>query len=164
MAVEYDFQKVCAVSILVVQGPHRVAGGAASQKALIESIADRARSIGATVLSRTCSSIADIAECLGGSCPKDTEMVLLDSGDLDSVDLEINSDELRGAIDALRSPYIEVHDASTQSLEPRLQLHHSPMVTLIINNNLKESYVLAMEIAANRLRRKAADCPQLLQA
>ena len=153
------------MSILVIQGPHRNTGGrASSPKALIESITGRAGSLGISVLSRTCSSIADMSKCLGKSCPKDVEMVLLDSGDLETADLDKNSGELRSAIDHLQPPYIEVHDDCAQALEPRLQLNHSPMVTVIIKNNLKESYALAMAIAAMRLRPVIADSSQTIQA
>ena len=91
-------------------------------------------------------------------------MVLLDSGDLEAADVERNWSELCSAIDRLQSPYIEVHDDYTQALELRLQLNHYPMVTVIIKNNLEESYVLAMAIAARRLRPVTGGSAQVLPA
>lgn len=91
-------------------------------------------------------------------------MVLLDSGDLDAGDMEKNSEELCSAINRLQYPYIEVHDDSAQSLDSRLSLEHTPMVTVIINNNLRESYALAMAIAARRLHPKGNDSSRILHA
>lgn len=137
------------MSILVIQGPHRD----------VPAIAVAARlggAHGARVVPVACADAAQIVARLQQGAHDDTELVLLDSGELPAMDLADQGAHLRGALDALGRPYIEVHDASAQALEPLLQPRHAPLLTVIVNGALADSYAIALGVAARRLGARAA--------
>ena len=94
-------------------------------------------------------------ECLRQSKAPDTEIVLLDSGELDPGECARNSTALCHALDGLDSPYIEMHDGSAQVLDLHVHPQHSPLVTVVINHDRPRSYALALAIALKRIQAPA---------
>jgi len=137
------------MSILVIQGPHRDAPAIAVARCL-------AGTSGAQVVPVACADAAQIVARLQQGAHDETELVLLDSGELPAADLADHGAQLREALDALGHPYIEVHDASAQALEPLLHPRHAPLLTVIANGALADSYAIALGVAARHLGARAA--------
>jgi len=137
------------MSILVIQGPHRDAPAIAVARRL-------AGASGAQVVPVACADAAQIVARLQQGAHDETELVLLDSGELPAADLADHGAQLREALDALGHPYIEVHDASAQALEPLLHPRHMPLLTVIANGALADSYAIALGVAARHLGARAA--------
>ncbi|WP_045729232.1 MULTISPECIES: hypothetical protein [unclassified Xanthomonas] len=137
------------MSILLIQGPHRDAPAIAAAQRLAASHA-------AHVVPVACADAAQIVARLQQGAHDETELVLLDSGELPAADLADHAPQLRAALDALGHPYIEVHDASAQALEPLLQPRHAPLLTVIANGALADSYAIALGVATRRLGARAA--------
>jgi len=137
------------MSILVIQGPHRDAPAIAVARCL-------AGASGAHVVPVACADAAQIVARLQQGAHDETELVLLDSGELPAADLADHGAQLRDALDALGHPYIEVHDASAQALEPLLHPRHMPLLTVIANGALADSYAIALGVAARHLGARAA--------
>jgi len=137
------------MSILVIQGPHRDAPAIAVARCL-------AGASGAQVVPVACADAAQIVARLQQGAHDETELVLLDSGELPAADLADHGAQLRDALDALGHPYIEVHDASAQALEPLLHPRHMPLLTVIANGALADSYAIALGVAARHLGARAA--------
>ncbi len=137
------------MSILVIQGPHRDAPAIAVARCL-------AGASGARVVPVACADAAQIVARLRQGAHDETELVLLDSGELPAADLADHGAHLREALDALGHPYIEVHDASAQALEPVLHPRHTPLLTVIANGALADSYAIALGVAARHLGARAA--------
>ncbi|QNH22878.1 type II 3-dehydroquinate dehydratase [Xanthomonas sp. GW] len=137
------------MSILVIQGPHRDAPAIAVARCL-------AGASGAQVVPVACADAAQIVARLQQGAYDETELVLLDSGELPAADLADHGVQLREALDALGHPYIEVHDASAQALEPLLHPRHMPLLTVIANGALADSYAIALGVAARHLGARAA--------
>ncbi|MFC3552397.1 hypothetical protein ACFOLC_15435 [Lysobacter cavernae] len=126
---------------------------------MLAALMARSYGLGKTLLVQTCANVRELVERLRGADERTTELVLLDPGEL-ALQLDAGSDTgLRGALDALAAPYIEVHDDSATALEPRLQPLHMPLATVIINRNLAEGYRLALGIALRRLGRQDTASP-----
>ncbi|WP_426683338.1 hypothetical protein ABFU84_18305 [Xanthomonas translucens pv. undulosa] len=137
------------MSILVIQGPHRDTPAIAVARRL-------AGASGAQLVPVACADAAQIVARLQQGARDDTELVLLDSGELPAADLADHGAHLREALDALGHPYIEVHDASAQALEPLLHPRHAPLLTVIANGALADSYAIALGVAARHLGARAA--------
>ena len=137
--------------IVLIQGPHH----ARSRQVALPSFYDAAKAAGTTLLVRSCSTLAELIECLHKSKDLDAEMVLLDSGEFDSRDFPAANRPLREALDALSSPYIEMHDASSQVLDQHVHPCHAPIVTLVINDDREASYCMALAITLRRLQTHA---------
>ncbi|MFC6840799.1 hypothetical protein [Xanthomonas theicola] len=137
------------MSILLIQGPHRGAPAIAVARRL-------AGASGARVVPVACADAAQIVARLQQGAHDETELVLLDSGELPAADLAEQGAQLREALDALGHPYIEVHDASAQALEPLLHPRHAPLLTVIANGALADGYAIALGVAARRLGAPAA--------
>lgn len=137
------------MSILLIQGPHRDAPAIAVAHCL-------AGAPGARVVPVACAGAAQIVARLQQGAHDETELVLLDSGELPAAELAEHGAHLRDALDALGHPYIEVHDASAQALEPLLHPRHAPLLTVIANGALADSYAIALGVAARRLGARAA--------
>lgn len=136
------------MSILVIQGPHHDAPAIAVARRL-------AGASGARVVPVACADAAQIVARLQQGAHDETELVLLDSGELPAADLADHGAQLREALDALGHPYIEVHDASAQALEPLLHPRHAPLLTVIANGALADSYAIALGVAARHLGARA---------
>ncbi|MDV0440370.1 hypothetical protein [Xanthomonas sacchari] len=137
------------MSILLIQGPHRDASAIAAAQCLAASHA-------AQVVPVACADAAQIVARLRQGACDDTELVLLDSGELPASELADHGAQLCAALEALGHPYIEVHDASAQALEPLLQPRHAPLLTVIANGALADSYAIALGVAQRRLGARAA--------
>lgn len=137
------------MSILVIQGPHRDAPAIAVAQHL-------AGVSGARLVPVACADAAQIVARLQQGAHDETELVLLDSGELPAAELADHGAHLRAALDALGHPYIEVHDASAQALEPLLHPRHAPLLTVIANGALADSYAIALGVAARHLGARAA--------
>ncbi|MCI2246554.1 hypothetical protein L3067_18235 [Xanthomonas sp. PPL568] len=137
------------MSILLIQGPHRDASAIAAAQCLAGSHA-------AQVVPVACADAAQIVARLRQGACDDTELVLLDSGELPASELADHGAQLCAALEALGHPYIEVHDASAQALEPLLHPRHAPLLTVIANGALADSYAIALGVAQRRLGARAA--------
>ncbi|MBB5878153.1 hypothetical protein [Xanthomonas sp. 3498] len=137
------------MSILLIQGPHRDASAIAAAQCLAAYHA-------AHVVPVACADAAQIVARLQQGACDDTELVLLDSGELPASQLADHGAQLCAALDALGHPYIEMHDASAQALEPLLHPRHAPLLTVIANGALADSYAIALGVAQRRLGARAA--------
>ncbi|KMM75691.1 MULTISPECIES: hypothetical protein [unclassified Xanthomonas] len=137
------------MSILLIQGPHRDASAIAAAQCLAASHA-------AQVVPVACADAAQIVARLRQGACDDTELVLLDSGELPASELADHGAQLCAALEALGHPYIEMHDASAQALEPLLHPRHAPLLTVIANGALADSYAIALGVAQRRLGTRAA--------
>ncbi|KAF1706911.1 hypothetical protein [Pseudoxanthomonas sacheonensis] len=144
------------MSILVIQGPHSAlpwSGPGTEEPLLLPTAA--AHAAGKSLVVRTCAGIREMIECLRQARQPDTEMVLLDSGDLDPADCVREGADLCRALDELQSPYIEVHDDSGQVLDLQVHPRNAPMVTVVVNDDRASGYSLALAIALRHLGRSA---------
>ncbi|MEA9828197.1 MULTISPECIES: hypothetical protein [Xanthomonas] len=80
----------------------------------------------------------------------EVELVLLDSGDL-SPSAHAHAKALRAALDALPTPYIELHADAAQELEPWLHPHHAPLAVVITPHDASRAYAMSLGIAARCL-------------
>ena len=140
-----------SMSIVLFQGPHH----AGSRQVALRSFYAAAKAAGTTLLVRSCNTLGELIECLHTSKNQDSEMGLLDSGEVDSREFPSANRQLCNALDALSSPYIEMHDASSQVLDQHVHPCHGPIVTLVINDHRESSYSMALAIALRRLQKCA---------
>lgn len=134
------------MAILIIDGPQR---GPASPR-LAEGwneLRRRARAGGQDLWLRRCVSLRALTACLQRSRRAPVQMVLLESGDLDDGECVRQAHALRLAIDALPTPYIEVHDDSGQLLEPRLHPRQAPLATVVMHRDRAQARTLALSIA-----------------
>ncbi|MCS3748060.1 hypothetical protein FHY18_003688 [Xanthomonas arboricola] len=80
----------------------------------------------------------------------DVELVLLDSGDLPLSERSC-ARALRAAVDALPTPYIELHTDAGQELEPWLHPQHAPLAVVIAPHDASRAYAMSLGIAARCL-------------
>ncbi|MBB5736849.1 MULTISPECIES: hypothetical protein [Xanthomonas] len=80
----------------------------------------------------------------------EVELVLLDSGDL-SPSAHVHAKTLRAALDALPTPYIELHTDAAQELEPWLHPQHAPLAVVITPHDAPRAYAMSLGIAARCL-------------
>lgn len=140
------------MSIFIIRGPHTAPiSGAASPASFHTGLRKRARAAGQTLRLARFRDPRGLLACLRRARLENASVVLLDSGELPLRGCE-QAPQLRAALDALPSPYIEVHDDAAQSLEPQLQPRHAPLVTVILRNDLDQAYALALDIALRRTR------------
>ncbi|WP_127169387.1 hypothetical protein [Xanthomonas sp. BRIP62415] len=82
----------------------------------------------------------------------EVELVLLDSGDLaPSARAQVHATALRAALDALHTPYIELHTDADQELEPWLHPQHAPLAVVITPHDAPRAYAMSLGIAARCL-------------
>lgn len=144
------------MSILMIQGPHCLPADGDSKKyePSIALLAASAHAAGKALVVHTCGSVRELVECLRRAKRPDTEMVLLDSGELNSDEFAIEGSQLCQALDELNAPYIEVHDDSAQVLDLQVHPRNAPIVTLVVNDDRTQGYSLALAIALRRLSRR----------
>lgn len=58
---------------------------------------------------------------------------------------------LRAAVDALPTPYIELHTHADQELEPWLHAQHAPLAVVITPHDAPRAYAMSLGIAARCL-------------
>ncbi|MCC8626317.1 hypothetical protein [Xanthomonas vesicatoria] len=91
-----------------------------------------------------------IAELHAAASDAEVELVLLDSGDL-PLSKRSCARALRAAVDALPTPYIELHTDSAQELEPWLHPQHAPLAVVIAPHDASRAYAMSLGIAARCL-------------
>lgn len=134
------------MGILVVQGPatpsRRLGVEAASALWRI------ARAAGQALDFRASASASAFAASLRHAADARRSFVLVDPGDIDAT---IDPAELRDALQALRVPYVEVHDRSDRVLDLSLRPDAMPLATIVINNDLASGYRIALGVALRRI-------------
>ncbi|MFC7519952.1 hypothetical protein ACFQS6_06505 [Xanthomonas populi] len=91
-----------------------------------------------------------IAGLQAASSDAEVELVLLDSGDL-TLSERVRAQALRAALDALPTPYIELHTDADQELEPWLHPQHAPLAVVITPHDAPRAYAMSLGIAARCL-------------
>ncbi|NIK54179.1 hypothetical protein [Xanthomonas arboricola] len=101
-----------------------------------------------TVVCTDVDSLIAALQAAGGDA--EVELVLLDSGDL-SPSAHVHAKALRAALDALPTPYIELHTDGAQELEPWLHPQHAPLAVVITPHDAPRAYAMSLGIAARCL-------------
>ncbi|MBB6575878.1 Hypothetical Protein LMG19146_03963 [Xanthomonas arboricola pv. fragariae] len=101
-----------------------------------------------TVVCTDVDSLIAALQAAGGDA--EVELVLLDSGDL-SPSAHVHAKALRAALDALPTPYIELHTDGAQELEPWLHPQHAPLAVVITPHDASRAYAMSLGIAARCL-------------
>ncbi|MBB5862274.1 hypothetical protein [Xanthomonas arboricola] len=101
-----------------------------------------------TVVCTDVDSLIAALQAAGGDA--EVELVLLDSGDL-SPSAHVHAKALRAALDALPTPYIELHTDGAQELEPWLHPQHAPLAVVITPHDAPRAYAMSLGIAAHCL-------------
>ena len=138
--------------IVVIQGPHL----RLSSDADFSPSEGQAKAAGKQLLVHTATTLQQLIECICKARAADTEIVLLDSGELDTIESVPDCVALCDTLDALASPYIKMHDSSRQMLDLNVHPQHGPLVSVVVNDDRAGSYALALAIALRRLGSRAA--------
>lgn len=101
-----------------------------------------------TVVCTDVDSLIAALQAAGGDA--EVELVLLDSDDL-SPSAHLHAKALRAALDALPTPYIELHTDGAQELEPWLHPQHAPLAVVITPHDAPRAYAMSLGIAARCL-------------
>ncbi|KQR12498.1 MULTISPECIES: hypothetical protein [Xanthomonas] len=129
--------------ILILQGP---------QVDLAQALPVMAPECGGRALRTVaCADVDSLIASLqlaGGDA--EVELVLLDSGDLPLSERSC-ARALRAAVDALPTPYIELHADAAQELEPWLHPQHAPLAVVIAPHDAPRAYAMSLGIAARYL-------------
>ncbi|PPU76418.1 MULTISPECIES: hypothetical protein [Xanthomonas] len=128
--------------ILILQGPQTDPAPSAPMQA---DCAGRA------LRTLACSDVETLIaglQAAGGDA--EVELVLLDSGDLPLSERGC-ARALRAAVDALPTPYIELHTDAAQELEPWLHPQHAPLAVVIAPHDASRAYAMSLGIAARCL-------------
>lgn len=136
------------MSILIVQGPH--AEGHAVGGDFVAALQRVVQAAGHTLAVRQCGGLKDLVGHIRALRADETEFVVLDPGEL-AQQVRAQPDSLGEALDALPSPYIEIHDDSGAAMAPSGPVRHAPLATIVINGDLSTSYRIAMGIALRQL-------------
>lgn len=134
------------MAIVVLQGPaaapHRLGVDAACALWRV------ARAAGQVLSFRASASASAFAASLRQGIDARDAFVLVDPGDVAAT---ADPAELRDALEALRVPYVEVHDRSAGVLDLSLRPDAMPLATIVINGDLASGYRIALGIALRRL-------------
>lgn len=141
------------MSILILRGPH---AAHPHIPAIDRPMRSRAHSAGQALHCGVFTSACDLLGRLRRARIHRADLLLLDVGDLALPDAS-HTQALRDALDALPTPYIELHADAANALEPRVQPQHAPLVTVILRNDLPRAYAMALDIALRRLRPAPAE-------
>lgn len=137
------------VSILILRGPNTDAAVDSMVPPLAgevrATLVERAAGAGKALTLRSCRSESELVECLRGMRAANAELLLLDPGACLPA-----SAELRGALQQLPVPYIEVHDDHMNALEPSLTPDCGRRLRLV-HGYSAQSYTLALSIALEHL-------------
>ncbi|WDI93872.1 hypothetical protein [Xanthomonas campestris] len=129
--------------ILILRGPQ--ANPAQSLPVMSPECGGRALR---TVVCADVESLIASLQLAGGDA--EVELVLLDSGDL-PLSERTCATALRAAVDALPTPYIELHADAGQELEPWLHPQHAPLAVVITPHDAPRAYAMSLGIAARCL-------------
>jgi 3-dehydroquinate dehydratase-2 len=136
------------MTILIVQGPH--AEGHAVGGDFVAALQRAVQAAGHTLAVCQCGGVKDLVGRIRSLRAADTEFVVFDPGEL-AGQARMQADGLDEALDALPSPYIEIHDDSGAALAAPGPARHAPLATIVINGDLSTSYRIAMGIALRQL-------------
>ncbi|WP_349656370.1 hypothetical protein [Xanthomonas sp. 10-10] len=128
--------------ILILQGPQADPAQWAPMQA---------ECAGRTLRTLACADVDSLIaglQAAGGD--SEVELVLLDSGDLPLSERSC-ARALRAAVDALPTPYIELHTDAGQELEPWLHPQHAPLAVVIAPHDASRAYAMSLGIAARCL-------------
>lgn len=138
------------MNLMILEGPHPpLDAGTPLAPPVLRGLRAQARIHGHAVFHCRCPSVEALLTGLRASVALDVRMLLLDSGDIAAGEPALPA--LREILDRLSTPYIEVHDDSTQVLESRLDLRHPPLATVVFNRDRHQGHALALSIALRRL-------------
>ncbi|KAB7768453.1 hypothetical protein [Xanthomonas maliensis] len=128
--------------ILILQGPQ-------AETAALPAVASECA--GRALRTQACADVATlIAGLHAAGDDAEVELVVLDSGDLPLSERSCAS-ALRAAVDALPTPYIELHTDAAQELEPWLHPQHAPLAVVITPHDAERAYAMSLGIAARCL-------------
>lgn len=135
------------VSIVILRGPESLHAGAGAcvPDAVRARLAQSAADAGKTIALRSCRSEAELVEGLSGLRSGGVELLLFDPGACAQA-----SERLRRALEALDTPYIEVHDDDMDAPEPSLAPHGGACLAQV-HGYAAQSYTLALAIALEHL-------------
>jgi hypothetical protein len=136
------------MSILLIQGPG-LAGDAAVPPPVPQPLYAR-------LDLAACDDLDALLACLTSERARCAELVLLESCELDQAQCVCCGPALRDALDALRAPYIELHDCAHQGWEDWLQPRHAALAVVAIRNDRRARYAMALAIAQRACARLAA--------
>jgi 3-dehydroquinate dehydratase-1 len=134
------------MSIAIIRSPDTEpprAGGVSTE--VVSLLVERASIAGKALALRNCDSDAEVFDCLRRIDDSSVEFVLFDPGACACV-----SERLRTKLNALKVPYIEVHDDHFGALENPLSVDSGPRMRLIQGYG-SQSYTLALSIALEHL-------------
>lgn len=137
------------MTILIVQGPH--ADGHAVGGDFVVALQRAVQAAGHTLAVLSCAGLREMVGCIRSLRPGDTEFVVFDPGELAGQVSRQPEAGLHEALDALPTPYIEIHDDSGAAMASPDSPHHAPLATIVINGDLSASYRIAMGIALRQL-------------
>jgi 3-dehydroquinate dehydratase II len=137
---------------MIIQGPHASARSISSD--ILSHLQPLARAAGRTLELCRCAGLREFVARIKAVRPHHTEFMLLDPGDLAQQVNEHPDAGLGEALDNLATPYIEVHDDTDDTLQPRDGWHNAPAATIIIHGDLAASYRIGLGIALRQLQDK----------
>ncbi|MEA9566760.1 3-dehydroquinate dehydratase [Xanthomonas sp. WHRI 8932A] len=136
------------MSIMIVRGPEavspRVRGPQPLPRAVIRQLVQCAGDAGKTVALRACGSEQELLDALRVAGQARMEIALIDPGSC------VDSVRLHRVLAALRYPYVETHDDSTDRPERCLPAGLGGCVA-IVRGYCAQSYLLGLEIALEHL-------------
>lgn len=141
------------MSILILRGPHATHPDTSP---LDPSLRSRAHAAWQALHCRAFATLRGLLAGLRRARTGHTDLLLLDVGDL-TLQNASHAQAVRDALDALPTPYIELHDDAAHALEPRIHPQHAPLVTVILRDDLPRAYSMALDIALRRLRPAASE-------
>lgn len=134
------------MSVLILQGPH--AGETLPVQEPLPSVEDWA---GHDLHTVRCRNIDGVVAGLRAARASEVALVVLDGGDLHRPECGAAWPALREALDQLPVPYIELHEAGGEELEPWLHPRHLPLATLVTLKDRARGYAMSRAIAVRRL-------------
>jgi 3-dehydroquinate dehydratase-2 len=135
---------------MIIQGPHAPTRSISSE--ILSHLQQLAHAAGRTLELCSCGGLREFVARVRAVRPYHTEFMLLDPGELAQQVNEHPEAGLGEALDGLLTPYIEVHDDSDDTLEPRDCWHNTPAATIIIHGDLATSYRIGLGIALRQLQ------------
>jgi 3-dehydroquinate dehydratase-2 len=135
------------MSIRIIQGPH----ARFPSTDLLRQLQQLVRAAGRTLELCPCGGLRDFVAQVRATKPGSTEFMLLDPGDLAYQAKDHPEAGLDDALDALGTPYVEVHEENDTELEHSAGSRHAPVATVIINGDIGSSYRIGLGIALRQL-------------
>ena len=137
------------MTILIVQGPH--ADGRAVGGDVVAALQRMVQAAGHTLAVFSCVGLRELIGCIRALPRGDTEFVVFDPGEWAERIPGRAQAHLHEALDALRTPYVEIHDDSAAAMVSSGSTRHAPLATIVINGDLPASYRIALGIALRQL-------------